>query len=293
MHSHSEIAAFLNSYEEQAQAWLEERIRTMGEQKSGAYAYYQDRVARKQLLSGYDRYLITHFSQSVPTILVVHAGIGFGQLAAALGCLGVHTVGLEYDQARYQGASALRAHLQAFYPNLADNYELVCGGYPLSYAGSNFVSARTVLLFTNVVAGWPPEQESQTIVTFERFDEVILEARLFGRIREDEQERQELLERAARSAAATITPVGIPGYHFYRLETAKSANKGLSPSEPSEPAAQQSGVAAARPTAEQPLPDAVLSLVPESSSDGGDFRVSTWTHRRQQDFNLTDMYGDQ
>jgi len=193
----------MSDFESRFLAFLKNRIDAMGVTESGAYEYYAVRVQREDAFVNYERVLMDHILASPPA-RVVHAGIGIGPVIARLSQAGIPCVGYESDGARYAAAVALREELGL-------GYELRKAYYPDADIGSG-----GLLLFTNVGAGWTREQEDAIIATFPNFDEVILDLRLFGHIRNEEADREELRWRiAAVGLVADLPPIA--GAFYVRI----------------------------------------------------------------------------
>ena len=184
-------------------------LRSEGAQASGLYAYYEARIEQDRCaLSNYDRmlfdYVLAHFDREERRI--VHAGIGIGTLLSALSVAGYRVTGIESDEPRFRAASRLRNALAAAWPVAVERYDLVDGQFPAALERRPLASSKNVLIFTNCAASWPEDLSARAIASFPAFGDVILDARLFGSIRDTAEERQTLIDRM-EAAGLVATPI--------------------------------------------------------------------------------------
>lgn len=193
-------------------------LRSDGVDASGLYAFYQARIEQGLgALTAYDRmlfdYVLANFDRKSRRF--VHAGIGIGTLTSALAVAGCAISGIESDAPRYRAASRVRAALLDLWPATAQRYELLGGEFPTIVDGTSLASPETVLIFTNCGAGWPEELTARIIAALPAFGDVILDARLFGNVRDSPEERQALMERI-EAAGMVATPIAqTPPMTFY------------------------------------------------------------------------------
>jgi hypothetical protein len=185
-------------------------LRSDGADASGLYEFYRARIEQERsALSGYDRvlfnYVCTHFDPIERR--VVHAGIGLGTLASALAMGGFSVCGLEEDRRRFGAATRLRTALADAWAAAAERYDLIAGSFPAILSGTSWIAPKTVLVFTNCGSGWAQDFSDSVIALFPRFGDVILDARLFGIVRELPEERAALVARIeAQGLIATPIP---------------------------------------------------------------------------------------
>jgi len=213
-----ETLSFLDGYIYRVMARM---LRSDGPQESGLYDFYKARIEReRRALSGYDRllfaYLTSHFEPNDQQVL--HAGIGVGTLASALAVSGFRVAGLERDDGRFKAASRVRAAVCDAWPEVAERYEVVAGTFPTTVLSPSWTSGRTILLFTNCAADWTDAFTDSIIDLFPRFGGVLLDSRLFGRVRDAEDERESLM-RAIERRGLTATPLletrGLGAYYHH------------------------------------------------------------------------------
>lgn len=194
-----------------------------GPTASGLYDFYKARIEQEgTALSGYDRilfeYVRTRFHPSERRLL--HAGIGLGTLACALAMGGFTVCGLDQDGGRLEAAHRMRSALADIWPSAAGRYDIVGGTFPEVPLDTSWIAPQTILVFTNCASGWSQEFSDSVIALFPRFGGVILDARLFGIVRELPEQREALI---ARIEALGLTATPIPEtdrlgayYHHFR-----------------------------------------------------------------------------
>lgn len=191
---------------------------------AGLYNYYEARIkSGRCALSDYDRmlfdYALTHLDPKRRRI--VHAGIGIGTLTSALAVAGYQVAGIEQDGQRFRVASRIRDTLVDAWPDVAERYELFSGGFPAVIESTPWTASGSVLVFTNCGAGWSEELTTSIITAMTRFGDTILDARLFGRVREAPTERQELISRI-EGHGLTATPIteSTPSTFYFHIRPA-------------------------------------------------------------------------
>lgn len=187
--------------------------------EAGFYGYYEARVKGGCALSPYDRmifdYALAHFPKDRR---IVHAGIGAGTLTSVLAVAGYSVAGIEQDGRRLKVAGRLRDSLIESWPDVAERYTLLGGGFPMVVESTPWKSADNVLIFTNCGAGWSEELTTQIIGSMVSFGDVVFDARLFGRARETDAERRQLVERVeAAGLAATPIAESTPMTFYYHV----------------------------------------------------------------------------
>lgn len=178
--------AALAAYEAEVRAFLAERLDAMGADAGGLANFYLRKLETGRVLSRYDRELLTLL---VGEAQVVHAGIGIGQLSAALALQGSEVLGFEADPRRHGAAEALRLRVAP-----RANYTICAARFAEGLA-PDFKAARATLLFTNVVASWSEPVYAATIAAMQRFGRTILDLARFGEARPEMADRTALATR--------------------------------------------------------------------------------------------------
>lgn len=207
---------------------LVEMLRSAGTKGSGLYDFYRARIEQERCaLSGYDRillnYLTSNFDQD--SRRVMHAGIGVGTLASALALAGFNVRGLERDGGRFSAASRVRLAVMQTWPAIAERYELIAGTFPTAVMDSDWIDRHTILVFTNCGSDWTDDFTNTIIDLFPRFGDVILDARLFGKIRDSEADRKALILRIQdRGLKATaLRETNRLGAYYFHLHQPQAA----------------------------------------------------------------------
>ncbi len=211
----SDNLAFLDGYLFRVMVDL---LKSEGVEPSGLYDYYRMRIEQDgNALSAYDRvlfdYALANFDQQ--SRRVVHAGIGIGTLTSALAMAGYTVAGIERENHRFRAASRVREALAEAWPDMADRYILMGGEFPSVLAETPWIAPETVLVFTNCGAGWSDELTADAIASFRACGDVVLDARLFGNVRDLPAERQILLERIEAQGLTVTAIAGMPPDAFY------------------------------------------------------------------------------
>lgn len=180
----------LAAYEADVRAFLAERLAAMGPDASGLAGFYLRKLETGRVLSRYDRELLVLLADEAH---VVHAGIGIGQLSAALALQGSEVLGFEGDPRRYAAAEALRNRAAP-----AARYTISFTRFPEGL-GPGFDASSATLLFTNVAASWPEATYDAMIAAMHRFRRTILDLARFGEARQDPADRAVLAARLEAS----------------------------------------------------------------------------------------------
>ncbi len=198
---------------------LQEIAEARGLEDSGLLSYYGVRIEQKiGGLIEYEERLARYLLASFPGRRVVHAGIGIGTLTCALACNGMTVAGIESMPQRVESARQIRAAIVGIWPEVGDRYEIIEGFYPEALAGSAWLDSNAILIFTNVGAGWNDVVLDSVIQSMPRFEEVFLDLRLFGSVRERDEDRTVLFKRIAASAKwAEKLPHVATGVHLARF----------------------------------------------------------------------------
>lgn len=211
----SDKLAFLDGYLFRV---MVDMLQSEGPEASGLYDFYKARIEQVgSALSHYDRMLVDYVSARFDRRVrpIVHAGSGLGTLASALALAGYAVAGVEQDAPRFRSARRVRAALGEAWPDAAALYELISGEFPTVVAGTQWMGRQTILIFTNCGATWTEDLSSRIIASLPRFGDVILDARLFGSVRDSPSEREALLDRL-RAQGLTATPITeTPSDAFY------------------------------------------------------------------------------
>jgi hypothetical protein len=192
-----------------------------GVDASGFYEYYQARLEEgRGVLSAYDRALVHYVAANFTPAdcRIVHAGIGVGQLALALALLDYNIAGIERDMRRFTSAARLREAVSRVWPAALARYTAINGEFPEVLLGTGWIASDVLLIFTNCSASWSDDLTDKIIGTFPSFGHVILDARVFGVVRDTHDERQSLIERIQEHGLYPQPVSGEPPLtHYYHV----------------------------------------------------------------------------
>lgn len=190
--------AALAAYETEVLAFLADRLAAMGPDAGGLANFYVRKLETRRVLSRYDRELLALLAGEAR---VVHAGIGVGQLSAALALQGCEVLGFEVDPRRHGAAEALRLRVAP-----CARYTICAARFSEGLA-PDFAAAGATLLFTNVVASWSEPVYAATIAAMQRFGRTILDLARFGEARPEPADRAALAARL-KQAGFDLRPLG-------------------------------------------------------------------------------------
>ncbi len=185
--------AAIAAYEADVRAFLAERLDTMGADAGGLANFYLRKLETGRVLSRYDRELLVLLAGEAR---VVHAGIGIGQLSAALALQGSEVLGIEVDPRRHAAAEALRQRVAPL-----ARYTIRAARFSEGLDPA-FAAAGATLLFTNVVASWSEGDYAATIAAMQRFGRTILDLARFGEARPEPDARAALADRLGQAGFA-------------------------------------------------------------------------------------------
>ena len=201
---------FLNGY---LVAAMHELHIAKGDVKSGLFQFYIDRYKnQRRALPDYEMLVADYVVATFPAgMRVAEAGAGIGTLSVALAMLGCNVAAIESNKDRAEAARALAARMGAVAGPGAGRLDVVEGIFPDVLFNGSMTSKAQVLVFTNFISDMPDPVQWHIAANFFRFERVILDLRLFGRYRDSENERQELVEqitRRTRPRAVAAVPRG-------------------------------------------------------------------------------------
>lgn len=198
---------------------IRELIDTYGRDESGAFSKYAGRLEAGEGLTGYERELVRHLVTAFDPrqLVVVHPSCGFATLDLALVSEGVSCVAIEANGKRYFGAGELRNLVLADDAAALERLALRLGSVDDAEAPDAADGVRSVLVITDATTG--SEIPSEVFQRFTAFDNVILESRRFGLIRNEESERAALVEEICTATGAEATPLDVGrGYFFVQFK---------------------------------------------------------------------------
>jgi hypothetical protein len=193
------------------------RFEALGEQESGAYNFYKQRLAGGSLVADYEIEVAQALMQYHATGGGVHEiGAGYGQLPFLLALNGVPSVAIEADARRAATAEGLVQVFRAAFP-LAAACRVVTGSFPLP--DEVLAPDGATALTTNLVFTTPHRQRLAILRAMRRYNDVFVDVdRLFEK-HDDEQGRESSLALIRVAGFSSCTPfldLGVSG-RYYRL----------------------------------------------------------------------------
>lgn len=206
---------------------MREMLIAKGPDDAGLYDYYKTRIeGSRSAMSAYDRKLIDYIDSTFGSQRrrIVHAGIGIGTLIGPLAIAGYNTVGIEGDERRFAAAHRIRDAVLEAWPEASLRYSLIKGSFPAAAVGILSMTDRSVLVFTNCVAGWSDKLTNEIIGCFPGYGDIIFDARVLGRVREvDEREALLAAIRARGVAVEPIPNMPLDTYYYHARPLASGA----------------------------------------------------------------------
>lgn len=188
--------------------------------ESGFLDYYASRIHDKiGGLMEYEERLARHLLDHYKGRRVVHVGTGIGTLPCVLACNGMTVTGIESYQLRVASARRIRSAIVDVWPDVDKRYDIIEGRYPQALP-FNQCGPGSILVFTNVAAGWNEAEEAAIIKSMRLFDESLLDLRLFGFVRDSETDRADLFHRIASTTQSAQLLPDVAGHvdaHFARF----------------------------------------------------------------------------
>lgn len=199
---------------------LQEIIADRGVEDSGFFEYYSSRLKEKiGGLMEYEERLARYLLANFRNRHVVHAGTGIGTFPCALACSGMTVTAIEHYRPRVASARRIRAAIVDIWPEVGPRYDIIEGFYPGALSLKRH-RPDTILVFTNVASNWNAEQQTAIIQSMQGFGAVILDLRLFGRVRGEDTERTSLFDRIAATAQSAERLPNVASHldaHFARF----------------------------------------------------------------------------
>ena len=195
---------------------LQQRMDDMGERESGAYNFYVQRLARRNLLGGYELKLAQKLLDSRFPVSAIHEiGPGYGQLVFLLAMNGINALGIEIDQRRYATGAAMLAALLKAEPWLDGKCGMLEGGFPM--ATLEAAAPHAMALATNLVYTTTPQQQDVIVTAMRRYKMTIVDVdRLFAKRLTDEERKSAfaLFDRNGFAPPEPFLDLGADGRYY-------------------------------------------------------------------------------
>jgi hypothetical protein len=205
--------AQIAAVEGEALAFLAERLAAMGAAAGGLGNFYLRKLETGRIFSRYERELLVLLEGEER---IVHAGIGIGQLSAALALQGSEVLGFEGDPLRHAAAEALRCRVAP------DARYTIAGAHFPEGLDPAYQPVGATLLFTNVVTSWPAGSYDAMFAQMHRFRRTILDLAHFRDPRPEPAEQAALAERIA-ATGLVLTPLNLVAEKTAFVEVRRAA----------------------------------------------------------------------
>ena len=178
------------------------RIETMGVEDSGAYNFYEVRVGRGSLFTGYELELAERLDALDRKPSMVHEiGVGWGQFSYLLAALDINTVAVEVDRRRYAAGAALHAVIEAAAPAVAQRSRILHEKFP----SPDLEPEGAMAVATNLVFTTSPTERRAIIAALGRYESAIIDIdRFLTQLTSPDQREGVLREFAAEGMAGEL-----------------------------------------------------------------------------------------
>lgn len=202
---------------------------------------YAVKVAHGVALESYEIALADEITRRYPadTTRVVEIGVGWGGLAILLARRGFEVLGFEGNAARYAACRWHFAEQIKRYPALAGKLLTPRDGlFPEVFSDSVIAKDKiNICIATNITHSYSAEHQDEIARTATAFDEFIVDLARFGRTRDLQAERDQLLQALTRSAFRPIERLFFnEPYEYWRFQSRSEARSGEPPVAQARPA---------------------------------------------------------
>jgi hypothetical protein len=145
--------------------------------------FYKRRLRAGYICSSEDKLIINYIKNNFNNKkdIIFEPGCGLGQLVLALGVFGFEGVGFDHDRKRHENSLRLKAEFcKSFGPI---NISFSKKSYP------DVTPKATLLVCNNFCGTYVKQNEDRIIKSFAKYPNVILNIKMFGFVRNEEQQR--------------------------------------------------------------------------------------------------------
>lgn len=205
---------------------LDERIKLLGIDRSGAYEHYQLQLSLGFPIRAGELAILKFVRERLPELRSYHEiGSGLGTLPLMLACESFAAVGIERDEKRHLTALAVLRELSETVPQIEGNCRLIGGTFP--DVVSDLDVSESLAILTDFVASQSPRDAARLGHGLARYRYVIMDLQRFCSKRDsaDEQDRLiEELDQCGLSAREEIADLDSQG-RFVLFESRVAAEK--------------------------------------------------------------------
>lgn len=235
---------------------LQERIKLLGIDRSGAYEHYNAQLARGFPIPPYEIAILDMVRRCLPNLRSYHEiGSGLGTLPFMLAHDGFAAVGVERDERRHLTAMTILRELSARVPHIEANCRLFGAAFPEAVADLDVSDSMAIL--TDFVSSRTPQEYVRLCQGLAQYRYVLMDLQRFCIKREAVQDQENLVEELCRyglSPCPDFIELGPNG--FYRLFESKvpmqRSKTTVNPEPVTQPAAHADGELATVPADELP-----------------------------------------
>ncbi|WP_295137679.1 hypothetical protein [uncultured Reyranella sp.] len=172
---------------------LEERIRLVGVDRSGAYEHYSLWLSKGFPIRSYELAILAFVKQHLPELKSYHEiGSGLGTVPFMLAYEGFAAVGVERDERRHLTATTILRELTAQYPQMENNCRLVGAEFPDAVLDLDVSESLAIL--TDFVSTQEPNTYIRLCRELAGYRFVLMDMQRFCVKRETAEEQQRLVE---------------------------------------------------------------------------------------------------
>ena len=226
---------------------LDERIRLLGVDRSGAYEHYKAQLSLGFPIRAGELAILKFVRERLPKLRSYHEiGSGMGTLPLMLACENLTAVGVERDEKRHLTALAILRELSDAVPQVEGNCRLIGGSFP--DVVSDLDVSESLAILTDIVATQTPRDAARFGHALARYRYVVMDLQRFCTKRDSAEEQDRLIEeldRCGLSAREEIADLDSQGRYMLfesRVASEKRPLPGDKPRAPLEIAAPEKTV---------------------------------------------------
>lgn len=180
---------------------LDERIRLLGVDRSGAYEHYKLQLSLGFPIRAGELAILKFVRERLPKLRSYHEiGSGLGTLPLILACENFAAVGLERDEKRHLTALAILRELSNAVPQIEGMCRLIGGTFP--DVVSDLDVSESLAILTDIVATQTPRDAARFGHGLARYRYVIMDLQRFCTMRNSTEEQDRLIEELDRCGLA-------------------------------------------------------------------------------------------
>ncbi len=211
-------------------AVMRERVKALGTEGAGSYAYYDALIKSGEMLQPYELRIADYLIENLtPDDVLVEVGCGLGTLVLLLASAGHASFGIEGDSRRLASFRAIRDDLAARVSGIRENSHVVPGFFP---DGAVKVPRNGAILFTNTVSGLDLDKQRAIIAAAAEYTWILFDAQRFFVKRTADEEMDQLLGMfvdAGLSRPVPVLDLGESG-QYYRTQRKSAKHEAKAPS---------------------------------------------------------------